>query len=44
MNKQELIGSYERILNFVPLKEKKKYRNFIKELKQLDEPQKVQVP
>ena len=44
MNKQELIESYERVLNFVPQEEKKKYRNFIKKLKELDEPQKPVVP
>lgn len=44
MNKQEMIESYERVLNFVPQEEKEKYRNFIKELKELDEPQKVTVP
>ena len=44
MNKQELIESYERVLNFVTQEEKNIYRNLIKKLKQLDEPQKPVVP
>lgn len=41
MNKQELIASYERVVNFsetVPIK------NVIEKLKQLDEPQPVKIP
>ena len=46
MNKQELIGYYEKILDygFLSVAEEKVYRGFVENLKQLDEPQKVVVP
>lgn len=40
MHKQELIGCYERVLNFVPQNEQRIYRKFIKQINELDETQK----
>lgn len=44
MNKQELIGCYQRVLNFVPQNEQRIYRKFIKQIKELNESKKVTVP